>query len=82
MLACILIAYLIIKAGATTLNSVMNILRHSAVVGIMSFGMGLVIITSGIDLSVGSMLSLIGGLSVVTFQIVIPAIRKKIRHSV
>lgn len=66
--AAILIAYLIINAGATTLNGVMNILRHSAVVGIMSFGMGLVIITSGIDLSVGSMLSLIGGLSVVTFN--------------
>ena len=66
--ACILIAYLIINAGATTFNGVMNILRHSAVVGIMSFGMGLVIITSGIDLSVGSMLSLIGGLSVVTFN--------------
>lgn len=66
--ACILVAYLIINWGATTLNGVMNILRHSAVVGIMSFGMGLVIITSGIDLSVGSMLSLIGGIGVVTFN--------------
>lgn len=66
--ACILAAYLIINWGATTLNGVMNILRHSAVVGIMSFGMGLVIITSGIDLSVGSMLSLIGGIGVVTFN--------------
>ena len=66
--ACILVAYLIINWGATTINGVMNILRHSAVVGIMSFGMGLVIITSGIDLSVGSMLSLIGGVSVVVFN--------------
>ena len=66
--AFILIAYLIINAGATTLNGVMNILRHSAVVGIMAFGMGLVIITGGIDLSVGSMLSLIGGLGVVAFN--------------
>lgn len=66
--ACILVAYLIINWGATTINGVMNILRHSAVVGIMSFGMGLVIITSGIDLSVGSMLSLIGGIGVVTFN--------------
>ena len=66
--ACILIAYLIINAGATTLNGVMNILRHSAVVGIMAFGMGLVIITGGIDLSVGSMLSLIGGVGVVSFN--------------
>lgn len=66
--ACILIAYLIINAGATTFNGVMNILRHSAVVGIMAFGMGLVIITSGIDLSVGSMLSLIGGVGVTVFN--------------
>lgn len=66
--ACILAAYLIINAGATTFNGVMNILRHSAVVGIMAFGMGLVIITSGIDLSVGSMLSLIGGAGVTVFN--------------
>ena len=66
--ACILIAYLIINAGATTLNGVMNILRHSAVVGIMAFGMGLVIITGGIDLSVGSMLALVGSMSVVIFN--------------
>ena len=52
----IFIAYLFINHGATTWSGVMNILRHSAVVGIMAFGMGLVIITGGIDLSVGSML--------------------------
>ncbi len=64
----IFIAFLIINSGATTWSGVMNILRHSAVVGVLSFGMGLVIITGGIDLSVGSMLSLIGGLSVVVFN--------------
>ena len=64
----ILIAYLIINGSATTFNGVMNILRHSAVVGILSFGMGLVIITGGIDLSVGSMLALIGGMGVVVFN--------------
>ena len=35
----ILAAYLIINGKATTFNGVMNILRHSAVVGILSFGM-------------------------------------------
>jgi len=64
----ILIAYLIINRGATTWNGVLNILRHSAVVGVIAFGMGLVIITGGIDLSVGSMLSLVAGLSVVVFN--------------
>ena len=64
----IFLGYLIINQGATTWNGVMNILRHSAVVGIMAFGMGLVIITGGIDLSVGSMLALVGSMSVVVFN--------------
>lgn len=64
----IFIAYLIINQGATTLSGMMNILRHSSVVGIIAFGMGLVIITGGIDLSVGAMLPLVGGLSVVVFN--------------
>lgn len=65
---CIFVAYIIINGGATTWNGVMNILRHSTVVGIIAFGMGLAIITGGIDLSVGSMLALIGGFSVVVFN--------------
>ena len=64
----IFIAYLFINHGATTWSGVMNILRHSAVVGIMAFGMGRVIITGGIDLSVGSMLALVGSFSVVVFN--------------
>lgn len=64
----ILAVFLIINGGATNWNGIMNILRHSVVVGILAFGMGLVIITGGIDLSVGSMLALIGGLTVVVFN--------------
>lgn len=64
----IFLAYLFINHGATTWSGVMNILRHSAVVGILAFGMGMVIITGGIDLSVGSMLALVGGLTVVVFN--------------
>lgn len=64
----IFIVYLIANGGATTWNGVMNILRHSAVVGIMSYGMGLVILTGDIDLSVGSILPLVGGLSVMVFN--------------
>jgi len=60
--------FLIINGSATTWSGVMNILRHSAVVGLLAFGMGLVIITGGIDLSVGSMLALIGGISVTVFN--------------
>ena len=64
----IFITFLIINGSATTWSGIMNILRHSAVVGLLSFGMGLVIITGGIDLSVGSMLALIGGISVTVFN--------------
>lgn len=64
----IFVAYIIVNGGATTWSGVMNILRHSAVVGIIAFGMGLVIITGGIDLSVGSMLALVGGFTVVVFN--------------
>ena len=64
----IFIAYLIANGGATTWNGVMNILRHSAVVGIMAYGMGLVILTGDIDLSVGAVLPLVGGLSVMVFN--------------
>ena len=39
-----------------TWTGVTNVLRHSAVIGVLSFGMGLVIITGDIDLSIGSML--------------------------
>lgn len=62
----IFVAYLFI--AQTTWNGVMNILRHSAVTGMISIGMGLIIITGGIDLSVGSSLALVGGLAVVVFN--------------
>ena len=64
----IFIAYLVANGGATTWNGVMNILRHSAVVGIMAYGMGLVILTGDIDLSVGAILPLVGGLTVMVFN--------------
>ena len=64
----ILAIYVIKNQGAITWNGVMNILRHSTQVGIIGLGMGLVIITGGIDLSVGSMMALIGGLSVMVFN--------------
>lgn len=56
------------SSSQLTWNGVMNILRHSGVIGIMSFGMGMVIITGQIDLSIGSMLALVGSMSVVVFN--------------
>lgn len=46
----------------------MNILRHTSVIGIIALGMGIVVITGEIDLSVGSTLALVGGYSVIIFN--------------
>jgi inositol transport system permease protein len=43
-----------------SVNNILNILNQSAIVGIMALGMTLVIISKGIDLSVGSVLALAG----------------------
>lgn len=64
----IFIVYAVVSSGLTW-NGVMNIFRHSAVIGIIGTGMGLVCLTGEIDLSVGSMLALISGFSVVIFNL-------------
>mgnify|MGYP002802514284 CR=1 FL=1 len=64
----IFVIWLIITSGATTWNGVTNVLRHSTIIGMMAIGMGFVIITGGIDLSVGSNLALTGIISVQVFN--------------
>lgn len=43
-----------------TLDNFLNVLRRSSVYGIIAIGMTFVIISGGIDLSVGSMLAICG----------------------
>lgn len=57
-----------ITSNGLTLNGVMNIFRHSAVIGIIAIGMGMVCLTGEIDLSVGSMLALDSGFAVVIYN--------------
>ena len=57
-----------LSSNGLTWNGVMNIFRHSAVVGIIALGMGLVCLTGEIDLSVGSMLAMVSGFAVVIFN--------------
>lgn len=64
----IFLIYMITSEGLTWAGT-MNIFRHSAVVGIIAFGMGLICLTGEIDLSVGSMLALDAGFSVVIFNV-------------
>ena len=64
----ILIVYAITNNGLTV-SGFMNVFRHSAVIGIIAFGMGLICLTGDIDLSVGSMLALVSGFTVCIFNI-------------
>lgn len=52
-----------------TLNNIVNVIRQSSIVGIIALGMTFVMITAGIDLSVGSIV----GISGMVFAILAPA---------
>lgn len=57
-----------LTSSSLTWSGVMNIFRHSAIIGALALGMGLVCLTGEIDLSVGSILAMDAGLSVVVFN--------------
>lgn len=57
-----------LTSSSLTWSGVMNIFRHSAIIGVLALGMGLVCLTGEIDLSVGSILAMDAGLSVVVFS--------------
>jgi len=66
----IAIAFIIICAVMTalspvflTVTNVLNVIRQSSIFGIMAIGMTFVILTGGIDLSVGSILAVVGAIS-------------------
>lgn len=63
----IFIVYALTTNGLTW-SGIMNVFRHSAVIGIIGLGMGLICLTGEIDLSVGSMLAFVGGFSVIIFN--------------
>ncbi len=63
----ILLVYAL-TSGGLTWSAVMNIFRHSAVIGIIGIGMGLICLTGDIDLSVGSMLAMDAGFSVIIYN--------------
>lgn len=55
-------------SNGLTWDGIMNIFRHSAIIGIIAMGMGLICLTGEIDLSVGSMLAMNAGFSVVVYN--------------
>jgi len=66
----ILIAFILICIAMTilspvflTVTNIRNVIRQSSIYGIMAIGMTFVILTGGIDLSVGSMLAIAGAIA-------------------
>ena len=62
-LAILLAAAAIITPAMYSYSSVVSMLRNNAVNGLLAIGMMFVLITGGIDLSIGSVLSLAGVIS-------------------
>lgn len=64
----IFIAYLIINGKATSWTTIKNIFLHSAILGTIAIGQGLIVLTGDIDLSVGSSFVLAGGFAIMFFN--------------
>lgn len=64
----ILIAFLVTNGSDTSWTSMTNILLHSAILGTIALGVGFIILTGDIDLSVGSSFVLVGGLTVIAYN--------------
>jgi len=62
LLLCI--AGVLLNPSFATLDNAMNVLTRTAFIGIIAVGMCLVIVSGGIDLSVGSMAALIAGCTI------------------
>lgn len=59
--AVLFVLALILKGNMfLSINNIINILRNNSIIGIIALGMTLIIITGGIDLSVGSQLAFLG----------------------
>src|SRR4051812_44016073 len=59
IIICVIMTFLQPKAFSSTANFY-NITRNFAFIGVMALGMVVVIVTGGIDLSVGSVMGLVG----------------------
>ncbi|MFV0528122.1 MAG: ABC transporter permease [Lachnospiraceae bacterium] len=60
--------FLYINGDATSWTSITNIFLHSAIMGTIALGMGMVILTGDIDLSVGSVFVFIGGITILFYN--------------
>ncbi|MDD3941736.1 MAG: ribose ABC transporter permease, partial [Sphaerochaetaceae bacterium] len=61
LLICVVLSFL--SPYFFTTNNILNIIRQTSIYGIIAVGMTFVILTGGIDLSVGSILALSGAIA-------------------
>lgn len=57
---CVICVLSVLEPAFLTTHNLTNVLRQTSIIGIMAVGMTFVILTAGIDLSVGSVLALTG----------------------
>lgn len=69
--AALFLIYFIVNNGNLRWTGVTNILRHSAIVGLLSYGMALIIITGDIDLSIGAILGCVSSFGCVVANIML-----------
>src|SRR5437870_12935372 len=62
------IAGALLNPDFLSVGNVMNVLTRTAFIGIIAIGMCFVIVTGGIDLSVGSMAALLAGVMVIVMN--------------
>src|SRR5258708_39557993 len=67
-LVLLCIAGTLLNSDFATLDNAMNVLTRTAFIGIIAVGMCFVIISGGIDLSVGSMAALIAGVVIIVMN--------------
>tara|TARA_B110000503_G_scaffold8665_1_gene11787 strand:+ start:4529 stop:5563 length:1035 start_codon:yes stop_codon:yes gene_type:complete len=72
VLLCLVGAWL--NPNFATLDNMMNVLTRTAFIGIIAVGMCFVIVSGGIDLSVGSMAALIAGCVIMFMNVMAPSI--------
>lgn len=69
--AALFLIYFLVNEGNLKWTGVTNILRHSAIVGLLSYGMALIIITGDIDLSIGAILGCVSSFGCVIANIML-----------
>lgn len=72
-LILLIIAISIVSPDFRTINNFLSLLRQSAINGLIAFGMTCIILTGGIDLSVGSILALTSIICAHTIKLGLPA---------